>query len=330
MFPVYFSSITDDTLDTVVRDIKSRHPAAGETMLKGHINAKGIYVTRKRLRASIHRVDPDGVDARRLATIKRRRYSVPSPNYIWHIDGTHKLIRWKFVCHAGIDGFSRTIVYCQCNDNNRSATVLNKFREAVNKYGVPLHVRSDFGGENVGVWQEISNHHKNDKAVILGSSVHNQRIERLNRDINLQVINNFSNIFSDLESQNLLDPLNETDLFCLHFVYLKIINNALKEFTSAWNNHAISSENNLSPLQLFHMNLQLRQLHSLPTLNNFDLNQPANQLIEIEPINSPLDVEQLQVLAEELLQYDNDMNGISQYKKAIEFVGICLANSDLA
>ena len=28
---------------------------------------------------------------------------------IWHIDGNHKLIRWRFVVHRGIDGYSRMI-----------------------------------------------------------------------------------------------------------------------------------------------------------------------------------------------------------------------------
>ena len=28
-----------------------------------------------------------------------------------HIDGNHKLIRWGFVIHGGIDGFSRKIMY---------------------------------------------------------------------------------------------------------------------------------------------------------------------------------------------------------------------------
>ena len=48
---------------------------------------------RSRLRASLHRADAAGIDARRLKTIQRRSYDAAAPNYVWHIDGTHKLIK---------------------------------------------------------------------------------------------------------------------------------------------------------------------------------------------------------------------------------------------
>ena len=47
-------------------------------------------------------------------TSRRRVYSVEGPNSLWHIDGNHKLIRWKVVIHGGIDGHSRTIVFLKC------------------------------------------------------------------------------------------------------------------------------------------------------------------------------------------------------------------------
>ena len=41
----------------------------------------------------------------------RRVYSVPGSNYLWHIDGNHKMICYRLVVHGGIDGFSRLITY---------------------------------------------------------------------------------------------------------------------------------------------------------------------------------------------------------------------------
>lgn len=66
-----------------------------------------------------------------------------------HADGHHKLIRWRFVTHGGVDGFSRMIVYLKCSTNNYSRTVLEEFTKAVEKCHLPSRVRSDQGTENV-------------------------------------------------------------------------------------------------------------------------------------------------------------------------------------
>jgi len=33
---------------------------------------------------------------------------------IWHIDGNHSLICWRFVIDGGIDGYSHMITYLHC------------------------------------------------------------------------------------------------------------------------------------------------------------------------------------------------------------------------
>jgi hypothetical protein len=53
-----------------------------------------------------------------------------------------------FVVHAGIDGFSRTVTFLHCSDNNRAATVLQHFKVGVSRYGCPSRVQADKGGEN--------------------------------------------------------------------------------------------------------------------------------------------------------------------------------------
>ena len=37
------------------------------------------------------RLDPDGVAARLSRRLERRTYTVPGPNFIWHLDGYDKL-----------------------------------------------------------------------------------------------------------------------------------------------------------------------------------------------------------------------------------------------
>ena len=88
-------------------------------------------------------------------------------------------------------------------------------------------------------------------AVVTGASTHIQRIERLWRDVTRSVGSFFQDIFHILEQRNQLDPLNEVDIFCSHWVYLPKINKHLTQFTESWNNHPISTENNQTPNQLF-------------------------------------------------------------------------------
>ena len=90
-------------------------------------------------------------------------------------DGHHKLVRWKFVTHAGIDGYSRLIVYVKCSTNNRASTVYELFLAAIQQYHLPSRVRSDQGRENVLVVQHMIEHRGAERnSMITGSSVHNQ------------------------------------------------------------------------------------------------------------------------------------------------------------
>ena len=64
------------------------------------------------------------------------------------VDGHHKLIRWRFVTHAGIDGYRRMFVFLKGATNNCTGTVYDDFLEAAHQYGLPSWVRCDQGREN--------------------------------------------------------------------------------------------------------------------------------------------------------------------------------------
>ena len=188
-----------------------------------------------------------------------------------YADGHHKLVRWRLVTHAGIDGYSRMVVYMRCSANNRAVTVLSLFQEAVQRYGLPSRVRSDQGTENTSVALYMLRHRGVGRgSMITGSSTHNQRIERLWRDMHRCVTVVFYRLFYFMEHHGILDPLNEAHLFALQYVYLPRINHALQIFHEGWNDHGIRTAQHGSPRQLFVSGCLRLQMSGLTAMDVFD------------------------------------------------------------
>ena len=145
-------------------------------------------------------------------------------------------------------------------------------------------------------------HSRTHNPVIVGSSVHNVRIERLWRDTFHCVLSIFYQLFYFLEEQGKLDPLSEKDLYCLHYVYIPRIGRALDTFQNGWNNHAITIEHCSTPIQLFASGVL--ENHSLDTTShNFgddsDISSVdgTSNLIEVPNTTTPLTTSQEDELA---------------------------------
>ncbi|KAL2089875.1 hypothetical protein ACEWY4_014563 [Coilia grayii] len=248
--PLTYTTMSNEDLNIVVRDILQSTTNAGERYVHGSLRARGIHIQRWRVRISLQEIDPIGRSFRRRRTIRRRIYSVSGPNMLWHIDGNHKLVRWRMVFHGCVDGFSRAIIYLACLNNNRATSVLELFMEGIQAFGMPSRIRCDHGMENTAV-ARFTLYNRGLNSVITGRSVHNQRIERLWAELNRVVSFHFSNIFQFIEEHNVLDSLNELHLFCLHYIYLPRIQRAATEFQNQWNHHSLSTQGGQTPLQLW-------------------------------------------------------------------------------
>ncbi|KAK7162201.1 hypothetical protein R3I94_004754 [Phoxinus phoxinus] len=245
-------SLTDEELEQHIRRLHGLYPRSGNEMMRALLRAEGLLVSRQRVRVMLTNIDPAAAARRWSAAVARRTYYVPYPNSLWHMDGNMRLIRWGLVIHGAIDGYSRLITYLNCNTDNRAATVLTQFLKATCVYGLPSRVRSDHGGENtqVALFMNVV-HGVEHRSHITGESVHNQRIERLWRDVFLHVLHSFYNEFYSLEDNGTLDPANDVHKLSLHLVYLPEIQSRLSRFREAWNHHRLRTENNRTPSQLW-------------------------------------------------------------------------------
>ena len=117
-----YTTISDAELDELIREIRRGFPNSGISMMAGHMRSRNVFVQREHVRSSLVRIDSVGRSLRWFNTIGRRVYSVRGPNSFWHIDGLQCLIRWRFVIHGGINGFSSLIVYLSCSRNNVAVT----------------------------------------------------------------------------------------------------------------------------------------------------------------------------------------------------------------
>jgi hypothetical protein len=104
-----FCTISDVDLDLLIKTFKTNKPTSGLTYVIGFLRSHGLRVQRARVRRSLRRVDGLGQALRTHEAIDRGKYSVPHSNYLWHLDGHHKLIRWGIVIHGIIDGYCHTV-----------------------------------------------------------------------------------------------------------------------------------------------------------------------------------------------------------------------------
>ncbi len=274
-----YSQISDGNLSDLVRQMVRRNPRIGEKTVDGFLRAQHIVVQRQRIRDLLHSVDPEGSQRRLRRALNRREYHVEHANSLWHVDGYHKLIRWGIVVHGGIDGYSRLVTHMKAATNNKAETAFRAFCCGTTEYGIPDRVRTDKGGENIMIAEfMIIERGANRGSVISGRSVHNQRIERLWRDLFTDCVSFFYYLFYSMESVGLLNQCDPRYLYALHIVFLSKIQFQLNLFRSGWNNHKLRTEHNRTPLQLWisgirhdpyevHVRIFYKYMYTVPNLS---------------------------------------------------------------
>ena len=169
--------------------------------------------------------------------------------------------------------------------------------------------------------------------MLVGLSVHNQRIERLWLDVKRLIVCRFKSIFCSMEENDLLDPLNDLHLYVLHLIFVPSINNALRELLQDWNNHHLSSEHNFSPYQLWRLGLNSYQISNSEEFNELSKNGWESFGIDYEGplpseedddvivpgINFPLTHYKIQCLLE-VVNRNREMDNVDLYLTILNLV----------
>ena len=95
-----YTDIDDARLDHTIQELKHQFPKSRYRMMDGLLHQRGICVQQLRVREAMHHTDPNGTIVRHADLIQWRKYHVPGPQSLWHIDGNHKLS--MFMCIARI------------------------------------------------------------------------------------------------------------------------------------------------------------------------------------------------------------------------------------
>lgn len=191
------------------------------------------------------------------------------------------LFRWNFIVDGGIDGYSRLIPYLKVNTDNLSTSALSDFIVGFKEYGVPSRVRADKGSEFTHINKMMNAINGEDRgSFIQGKSVHNQRIERLWRDVYTKVIDKYYRLFYLMTDKGILQIDKPTHISCLQYVFLHRIQDDLDTWRKGHNHHQLRSEKYASPMQLWYIGSHKQEHRDLTAMENL-FRRPASEFQEI-------------------------------------------------
>ena len=114
------------------------------------LQQKGIRVPRSKVEEIVRELDLDGVEVRKTHRLRRREYTCPGPNKVWHADCYDKMKPFGFPVYGCIDRERRKVLWLYVTrSNNLPDNIAAYYLDAVPEHGgCPLELYTDLGTEN--------------------------------------------------------------------------------------------------------------------------------------------------------------------------------------
>ena len=241
-----------DVEDLIRKEIKLSGQCIGyRSMWRRLIHDYKIQVKRNDVMRLIREVDPEGVSLRKAHKLKRRRYCVRGPNYVWHVDGYDKLKPFGLCIHGSIDGYSRRIMWLEVGaSNNNPKCIAYYYLETVNSIKcAPRILRTDCGTENsyLSFLQPLLRRGHQDsmaglKSFMYGKSTANQRIEAWWGHLRRQGIHWWIIKLKDLRDRGRFNAIDPVHIECVRFCLMDVLQAELDRIAQHWNLHNIRTQ----------------------------------------------------------------------------------------
>jgi hypothetical protein len=254
---------TTGTRQHVQELLNSHGRSYGSRWIVTHLRRKHGYQARLAdVQQALRELDPEGVASRTpgLRRPRQENYITAGPDEIWSCDGHDKIARFGFQIYAGIDAYSRKIVWFYCGNANRSSfSILRQYLTAVRAHNAcPCFLRTDKGVETVlmaaahyafyleaaaaeGIPPEEV---KFEDCYIFGSSPQNVRIERLWLQVRQEVTSRWGDLFTLMEKTGIYQDWLIADRIILLFTFMPLIRKELAEFVLDKNEYPIRPQKN--------------------------------------------------------------------------------------
>jgi hypothetical protein len=224
----------------------------GSRWAQTHLRRRlGHYHRLHDVQSALREFDPKGVKIRSLHTRppRQQNYTTDGPNEVWALDGHDKLAAFGFQIYAGIDAYSRRVIWAYCGTANRSSfSVLKQYLQAVKEQGhCPRFVRTDKGGETIlaaaahhTLYLEalaaelVENDGTNENLLeccwIWGPSWRNVKIERLWGQLGEEVTYKWSLLFQLIRNSGFYRDWLVADCVAILYTFMPILRHEIHEF----------------------------------------------------------------------------------------------------